>query len=104
MESTPKNMKKHERLTVFRGRGDVDKYISILQDLPKLFGAGILSSLRYTMGDYLKSTEGTLRNELRPVPFLFLNYAFVVRPSCLTFFNSCPKDMEKRDSEENVST
>ena len=62
-----------ERLTAFRGRGDVDKYISILQNVLKLFGAGIHSSLRYTMGDYFKSTEGTLRNELRPVRFRVLN-------------------------------
>jgi hypothetical protein len=70
----------------------------------KLFGAGYHSSLRYTMGDYLKSTEGTLRNELRPVRFRFLNYAFVVQPSCLTFLIDVPEDMGKRDSEENVST
>jgi hypothetical protein len=46
-------------------RADADKYNGIIQDVLHCFGFGIIDSLEYTMKDYLRQTNGPLRNELR---------------------------------------
>ncbi len=44
-------------------REDFEKYSCILKEVLCLFGQGIIASLQYTMGNYLKQTDGELRND-----------------------------------------
>jgi hypothetical protein len=53
------------RLRAFTVREDADKYKAMLITVLGLFGKGIISSLEYTMKDYLKQTRGHLRTEER---------------------------------------
>jgi hypothetical protein len=56
------------QLRNFETRDDKQKYVSILQEVLMLFGKGIIvgkgiiDSLEFTMGDYLKQTDGKLSN------------------------------------------
>jgi hypothetical protein len=52
-----------EKLRAFRGRADEAKYLAMLRKVLGLFGEGIIlvASLEYTMKDYWKQTNGTLR-------------------------------------------
>ncbi len=52
-------------LRAFKEREDSAKYEGMLLTVISLFGKGIISSLEYTMKDYLKQTNGKLRNDLR---------------------------------------
>lgn len=54
-----------ERLRTYENRADSVVYKSILLKVFCLFGKGILESLEYTMKDYLRQTNGALRNERR---------------------------------------
>jgi hypothetical protein len=47
------------------GRTDLEKYEPVLREVLNLFGKAIVMSLERTMGNYLKSTGGIYRNELR---------------------------------------
>ncbi len=42
---------------------DYEKYSYILKAVLRLFGKGIIASLEYTMGNYLKQTDGKLSND-----------------------------------------
>jgi hypothetical protein len=53
------------RLRTFETRSDSEVYGSILRETFGLFGKGILDSLKYTMKDYIKQTDGKLSNEKR---------------------------------------
>ena len=44
-------------------REDYEKYSYILKAVLCLFGQGIIASLEYTMGNYLKQTDGKLSND-----------------------------------------
>ena len=53
------------QLRNFETRDDKQKYVAILQEVLMLFGKGIIASLEFTMGDYLKQTDGKLSNGKR---------------------------------------
>ncbi len=53
------------RLRAYKERVDADKYEAMLITVVDLFGKGIISSLEYTMKDYLKQTGGHLRTNKR---------------------------------------
>ena len=53
------------RLRAFTVREDAGKYEAMLITVVGRFGKGIISSLEYTMKDYLKQTGGHLRTEQR---------------------------------------
>jgi hypothetical protein len=46
-------------------RPDLDIYLPILLEVLQLYGLAIHTSLERTLGKYLKSMDGVLRNELR---------------------------------------
>lgn len=52
-------------LQSFEGRADLETYEPVLREVLNLFGKAIVMSLERTMGNYLKSTGGIYRNELR---------------------------------------
>lgn len=52
-------------LRAFRGRADETKYAEMLRKVLDLFGKGIIASLEFTMKNYLKQTNGNLRNNAR---------------------------------------
>ena len=52
-------------LRAFKEREDSAKYEEMLRTVLSLFGKGIISSLEFTMKDYLKQTNGRLQNDLR---------------------------------------
>jgi hypothetical protein len=54
-----------EKLRAYKGRADEAKYETRLRNVLGLFGKGIIASLEYTMKDYLKQTNGTLRTGAR---------------------------------------
>jgi hypothetical protein len=54
-----------KNLRAFKERADSEKYEAMLLTVISLFGKGIISSLEYTMKDYLKQTNGKLRNDVR---------------------------------------
>jgi hypothetical protein len=53
------------RLRTYNDRDDSEKYKQILLAVLGLFGQGIIESLEFTMGDYLKQTNGKLCNDKR---------------------------------------
>jgi hypothetical protein len=53
------------RLRTYANREDSQDYCTILKEVLTLFGQGIIASLEFTMGDYLKQTNGKLSNEKR---------------------------------------
>jgi hypothetical protein len=53
------------KLRQYKTRADLDVYRPILIEVLNLFGIAIHTSLERTMGNYLKSTDGIYRNELR---------------------------------------
>ena len=52
-------------LRLYAGREDIENYEPVLRDVLHLFGAAIITPLERTMGNYLKSTGGIYRNDLR---------------------------------------
>jgi hypothetical protein len=46
-------------------RSDSESYCTILRQVFRLFGEGIIASLEHTMGKYLKQTDGSLSNDKR---------------------------------------
>ena len=54
-----------ERIRLDLGRDDSEKYTGIMREVFGCFGFGIIESLEYTMKDYLRQTDGPLRNDLR---------------------------------------
>ena len=53
------------RLQLDRDREDLEKYTGIMKEVFRCFGFGIIESLEYTMKDYLRQTDGPLRNDVR---------------------------------------
>jgi hypothetical protein len=53
------------RLRTYETRSDSEVYGSILKEVLRLFGQGILASLEFTMKDYIKQTEDKLSNGKR---------------------------------------
>jgi hypothetical protein len=53
------------RLKTYNERDDNETYGEILSAILALFGKGIIESLEFTMGDYLKQTNGKLCNDKR---------------------------------------
>jgi hypothetical protein len=53
------------KLRAFTEREDAEKYTTMLMTVLSLFGKGIISSLEYTMKDYLKQTNGILQTATR---------------------------------------
>jgi hypothetical protein len=49
-------------LRTYRVREDVEQYTTVLQQVLRLFGAGIKESLTRTMGEFLEATGGRMRN------------------------------------------
>ncbi len=49
----------------YDAREDSEKYKTILQKILALFGLGIIDSFEYTVGKYLRQTNGALANENR---------------------------------------
>jgi len=49
----------------YHAREDSVKYTELLRKILSLFGLGIIDSLEYTMGKYLRQTEGALANDKR---------------------------------------
>ena len=54
-----------QELKSFEQRADLEIYRPILLEVLKLFGLSIHTSLERTLGQYLKSTDGVFRNDLR---------------------------------------
>jgi hypothetical protein len=54
-----------QRIRLNQEREDVVQYTSIMREVFGCFGYGIIESLQFTMKDYLRQTDGPLRNELR---------------------------------------
>jgi hypothetical protein len=54
-----------EKLRAYRRRADEAKYETRLRKVLGLFGKGIVASLEYTMKEYIKQTNGTLRTGAR---------------------------------------
>ncbi len=54
-----------QKLRAYKGRKDFVKYEAILLTVVGLFGQGIVTSLEFTMHNYLKQTNGKLRTDLR---------------------------------------
>jgi hypothetical protein len=52
-------------LRQFETREDITTYEPVLREILALFGQAIHTSLERTMGNYLRSTGGTYRNEVR---------------------------------------
>jgi hypothetical protein len=52
-------------LNNYEGREDAAQYTTLLRKILELFGLGIIDSLEYTLGKYLRQTEGPLANENR---------------------------------------
>jgi hypothetical protein len=52
-------------LRLYAGREDLENYEPVLREVLHLFGAAIITSLERTMGNFLKSTGGVYRNDLR---------------------------------------
>jgi hypothetical protein len=52
-------------LRAYTGRDDVQTYEGMLRTIIGFFGQGIITSLEHTMKDYLKQTNGHLRNDVR---------------------------------------
>ena len=52
-------------LRQYATREDIDSYEPVLREILNLFGQATRISLERTMGNYLKSTGGVFRNELR---------------------------------------
>ncbi len=50
------------KLRNYEAREDSERYGTILREVFRLFGEGIIASLEYTMGDYLSQTNGPLCN------------------------------------------
>ncbi len=53
------------RLRTYTNREDSNDYCAIVKEALTLFGQGIIASLEFTMGDYLKQCNGKLSNEKR---------------------------------------
>ena len=53
------------RLRTYNQRTDSETYCTILTEVLRLFGEGIIASLEYTMGMYLSQTDGRLSNDKR---------------------------------------
>jgi hypothetical protein len=49
----------------FHAREDSVKYTELLRKILALFGLGIIDSLTYTLGKYLRQTDGELANDKR---------------------------------------
>ena len=61
-------VKKSADLNLLRAYGtreDVHQYTTVLKEVVNLFGDGIRESMTRTMGAYLESTRGRLRNSLK---------------------------------------
>ena len=54
-----------KRIRLDPEREDYDNYSGILGEVFGCFGYGIIDSLEYTMKNYLRQTDGPLRNDLR---------------------------------------
>ena len=52
-------------LNNFEGREDGVQYTTLLRKILELFGLGIIDSLEYTLGKYLRQTDGPLANDNR---------------------------------------
>ncbi len=52
-------------LRLYAGREDLENYEPVLREVLHLFESAIITSLERTMGNYLKSTGGVYRNDLR---------------------------------------
>ena len=52
-------------LRTYNAREDSEAYCSILHQVFRLFGEGVIASLEHTMGDYLSQTDGHLSNDKR---------------------------------------
>ena len=52
-------------LRTYNARADSENYCTILRQVFRLFGEGIIASLEHTMGKYLKQTDGPLSNDKR---------------------------------------
>jgi hypothetical protein len=52
-------------LRAFKGRADEDKYTGMMKKVLGLFGKGIVTSLEYTMKNYLSQTDGSLQSGTR---------------------------------------
>jgi len=55
----------HVALNKFHAREDSVKYTELLRKILAIFGQGIIDSLEFTMGDYLRQTDGVLANDQR---------------------------------------
>jgi hypothetical protein len=53
------------KLRAFKGRADEEKYTGMVKRVLGLFGKGIITSLEYTMKDYLRQTDGRLQTGTR---------------------------------------
>jgi hypothetical protein len=49
------------KLRGFRGRADEEKYTAMVRQVLGIFGKGIITSLEYTMKNYLRQTNGSLQ-------------------------------------------
>ncbi len=58
---------KRDRIALhnFNAREDSVKYTELLRKILALFGLGIIDSLEYTLGKYLRQTDGVLANDMR---------------------------------------
>ncbi len=54
-----------KKLRAFKGRADEEKYTGMVKRVLGLFGKGIISSLEFTMKDYLRQTDGRLQTGTR---------------------------------------
>jgi hypothetical protein len=53
------------KLRGFKGRADEEKYTGMVKQVLGLFGKGIITSLQYTMKNYLRQTDGNLQTGTR---------------------------------------
>ncbi len=53
------------KLRGFKGRADEEKYTGMVKQVLGLFGKGIITSLEYTMKNYLRQTDGHLQTGWR---------------------------------------
>ena len=53
------------RLRTYNARDDSEAYCTILHEVFRLFGEGVIASLEHTMGKYLSQTDGQLSNDKR---------------------------------------